>query len=171
MLTGKIAMRRAHLLWVSVLCLVLAGCASGPSPSAGAGWSTAPTRHMSTISVRLRVKLQHYYRDWAGVPYAYGGATKHGIDCSAFVQQALAATRGIRVPRTTLRQSRRGDRIPTSQLRVGDLVFFRIGSGRHVGIYMGNRRFMHASSSIGVTISNLDNIYWRHHFWQARRMP
>lgn len=154
-----------NLFWLSLLCLILAGCAGTPTPDriGSDAASSAPSN-------RLRVALKQYYHQWAGVPYLYGGETRRGIDCSAFVQQAVAATRSLSLPRTTLRQSQRGYRIPARQLRVGDLVFFRTGGGRHVGIYIGSNRFIHASSSAGVTISSLNNIYWRRHFWQARRL-
>lgn len=125
---------------------------------------------LSATERRQLARLRNYFLSWAGVPYRYGGTSRHGIDCSAFVKQAVSATEGVHLPRTTLAQARDGRRIGRSQLRIGDLVFFRIGRGHHVGIYMGNDRFMHASSSIGVTISSLDNHYWQRHFWQARRL-
>ena len=64
-----------------------------------------------------------------------------------------------------------GKRIRRSQLRAGDLVFFKTGwAKRHVGIYSGSGRFIHASTSKGVISSQLDSDYWRKHFWQARRV-
>lgn len=170
---------RLYRLMLSLLVgLLLGACASQPAPQSGHGfagasgpaWAMAPAQGLTAPQQRLRTRLHAYYRQWAGVPYEYGGTSRNGIDCSAFVQQTLATVKGVRLPRTTRRQARRGRRIAPAQLRIGDLVFFRIAGGRHVGIYIGNGRFMHASSSEGVTISRLDNIYWRRHFWQARRV-
>ena len=69
------------------------------------------------------------------------------------------------LPRTTEQQSRMGQRINRQQLRPGDLVFFR--NGRHVGIYLEENKFLHASTTRGVMISNMDNSYWSRHFWKA----
>src|SRR5699024_12817336 len=118
------------------------GCGGTTPPPAAAGFVAADSANMSPQLARLK----DYFIAWAGVPYQYGGTSRHGIDCSAFVQQALAATEGLSLPRTSLAQARRGRRIPRSRLRVGDLVFFHTGSGRHVGIYVGDGRFMHAST-------------------------
>lgn len=157
---------------IGLLCLTLAGCAGNPPPPAGAAATLAartPT-NLPPATRQQRARLRNYFLSWVGVPYQYGGTTRHGIDCSAFVKQAVATTEGVRLPRTSVAQARSGYRIPRSQLHIGDLVFFRIGGGHHVGIYMGDSRFMHASSSVGVTISSLHNNYWQRHFWQARRV-
>lgn len=163
-----------NLVCIGLFCLFLAGCAGGPSPHAvdtsAQDFSTRYSTNQSPTARQQQARLRSYFLSWAGVPYLYGGTTRHGIDCSAFVKQAVATTEGVRLPRTTVAQSRRGYRIPRSQLRIGDLVFFRTGGSHHVGIYVGNSRFMHASSSVGVTVSSLDNSYWRRHFWQARRL-
>lgn len=165
---------RCNLACIGLLCLTLAGCASGPSPHAfdtsAQNFGTRHASDMTPVTRQERARLRNYFLAWAGVPYQYGGTSRNGIDCSAFVKQAVATTEGVYLPRTSVAQSRRGRRIPRSQLRIGDLVFFRTGGSHHVGIYMGNSRFMHASSSVGVTISSLDNSYWRRHFWQARRL-
>ncbi len=68
-------------------------------------------------------------------------------------------------------QRKLGFAVKKSQLKVGDLLFFKTGwSSRHVGIYIGNNEFMHASTSQGVMISSLDNSYWKQKYWQARRL-
>lgn len=154
----------------ALLCLALVGCAGSPvQPShiAAGAWPGSASYPASP----LRRALGRYYHAWAGVPYEYGGTTKSGIDCSAFVRQTVAHVSDLSLPRTTGAQVMRGRAIPRSALRTGDLVFFRTGGSQHVGIYLGNGRFMHASSSVGVTISRMNNIYWRRHFWQARRLP
>lgn len=100
---------------------------------------------------------------WYGVRYKYGGEDEDGIDCSAFVQRLYAQVFCTDLLRTALQQFRncRLELNPDS-LREGDLVFFRTKGRRisHVGIYLSNGYFVHASYSNGVTISSLRNRYW-----------
>jgi len=107
-----------------------------------------------------------------GAPYRYGGNTPRGFDCSGLVQYSYARA-GVRLPRSTdgLRRSTR----PISQgsLRRGDLVFFNQEGKRssHVGIYLGNNKFVHApSSGKAVNISTFGDRYWQRHFAGARRV-
>lgn len=100
-----------------------------------------------------------------------GGMSKKGIDCSGLVYVTYLSRLGMHVPRSTELQSSVGIPVKQSQLQPGDLVFFKTGlKQRHVGIYMGNKRFLHASSSRGVTVSRLDNVYWSRSYWKARRV-
>lgn len=111
------------------------------------------------------------FREWRGTPYRLGGNSKSGIDCSAFVQQTLATHFQIKAPRTTAQQVNMGEEVERSSPKVGDLLFFRTGySTRHVGFYLGSGKFLHASTRVGVTISRLDDTYWRKTFWQVRRV-
>jgi len=111
------------------------------------------------------------YKSWKGTPYRLGGKSKRGIDCSAFVQVGYSDVFNRLLPRTTGEQARMGRWIPRAEAKEGDLVFFKTGrSLRHVGIYLGNSEFLHASTSRGVMISRLDNPYWRQAFWQMRRV-
>ncbi|MCM2131017.1 C40 family peptidase [Larsenimonas rhizosphaerae] len=127
---------------------------------------TSPVVQWSTI----RDSLMSEYDEWSGTPYRYGGESRSGIDCSALVQQIFSNSFDIDLPRTTLGQVLEGDKISKTALKPGDLVFFRPYRGdRHVGIYVGDGYFMHASSSSGVRLSRLDNPYWTRHYWQARR--
>jgi cell wall-associated NlpC family hydrolase len=112
---------------------------------------------------------QHH--EWHGTPYRYGGLSKHGVDCSGFVYLTFRNMFSISLPRSTEQQSNTGVHISQTQLHAGDLVFFRTGfSKTHVGIYLDKRRFLHASTSKGVMISNMDNAYWRDKFWKAQRI-
>jgi cell wall-associated NlpC family hydrolase len=111
------------------------------------------------------------FREWRGTPYRLGGNSRNGIDCSAFVQQTLDTQFNIKAPRTTAQQANMGDEVPRNALKVGDLLFFRTGySTRHVGFYLGGGQFLHASTKVGVTISRLDDLYWRKTFWKVRRV-
>jgi len=120
---------------------------------------------------RLATVFYGLFREWKGVPYRYGGTTKQGIDCSAFVAHTFRHGLGVELPRTVRAQSRRGQRIDRDELSMGDLLFFRTGrSSEHVGIYLERGEFMHASRRRGVMISRLSNRYWRAKFVQARRV-
>tara|TARA_B100001079_G_scaffold59429_1_gene50275 strand:+ start:472 stop:1083 length:612 start_codon:yes stop_codon:yes gene_type:complete len=182
---------RQQLLAACLITLLLSGCAGtarvGGAPQAP-GTSPGPQRQtasahdeqtwleagasgLAMARDKLRAALHSVYDSWAGTPYRYGGESRHGVDCSSFVQQTLDQVESFELPRTTVQQARIGLSVPKTELRTGDLVFFKTGRlSRHVGIYMGQGRFMHASSSAGVTISRLDNVYWRHHYWQSRRV-
>ena len=121
--------------------------------------------------IYINESLDNFYKEWKGVRYKYGGNSKRGIDCSAFIQKAYKQTLNIKIPRTTLLQSKVGKKIDKSQLQYGDLVFFKTGkNSRHVGIYTEDGKFMHASSSKGVTISKLENIYFNKHYWKSTRI-
>lgn len=148
-------------------CLVavglLAGCASSPPAPSG------DTRQ-GPESSRIVQALHAQHEDWAGTPYRLGGASRRGIDCSAFVQTTFRQHFDQSLPRSTARQATLGRQVARSDMRPGDLVFFRTGGKtRHVGIYVDDGRFLHASTSQGVTFSHLDNPYWRDAWWMARR--
>ncbi|WP_238714763.1 MULTISPECIES: C40 family peptidase [Tenebrionibacter/Tenebrionicola group] len=103
--------------------------------------------------------------------YKWGGMNTAGIDCSALMQKIFQRGLAKNLPRTTAEQIKQGQRISVSDLRPGDLVFFQTKPHtRHVGVYIGEEKFIHASSSMGVTMSSLENNYWIHHFEAARRI-
>ncbi|BDH45159.1 bifunctional murein DD-endopeptidase/murein LD-carboxypeptidase [Salmonella enterica subsp. enterica serovar Choleraesuis] len=119
----------------------------------------------------VKSRLMDQYASWKGVRYRLGGSTRSGIDCSAFVQRTFREQFGLELPRSTSEQQDMGRSVSRSKLRTGDLVLFRAGStGRHVGIYIGNNQFVHASTSSGVTISNLSEPYWNKRYNAARRV-
>lgn len=102
--------------------------------------------------------------EWFGTRYKLGGSTKDGIDCSALMQVFFTSLYGISLPRTAREQYSLARKISTTELKEGDLVFFNtIGGVSHVGMYLQNNKFVHASSG-GVTISDLNEDYWLHHF-------
>jgi lipoprotein Spr len=122
-------------------------------------------------NVDVKSKIMDQYADWKGVRYRLGGETKRGIDCSAFVQRTFREQFGMDLPRSTYEQEDLGKKIQRTKLRAGDLVLFRAGStGRHVGIYLGNDQFVHASTSNGVMISKLSDNYWNKRYREARRV-
>lgn len=104
-------------------------------------------------------------------PYQFGANELYRMDCSAFVQRVFQVN-GIRLPRSTAEQSRVGVQVEVKNLMPGDLVFFttyRPGPS-HVGIYIGNGRFVHASERNGITINRMDEPYWSRRFIFARRI-
>lgn len=113
-------------------------------------------------------KINNVYRNWAGTRYRLGGTTKSGIDCSAFVQVVMNKALHKNLPRATVGQKTVGKAIPKSALKAGDLVFFR--QNKHVGVYIGNGKFVHSGSSTGVTTSSLSNSYWSKNYTQSRRV-
>lgn len=109
--------------------------------------------------------LFSFIDDWFGTRYRLGGSTKKGIDCSALTSSLLLAVYGFVVPRTARQQYKATEHISKDQLKEGDLVFFNTHGGvSHVGIYLDNDYFVHASSSQGVTISSLDDSYYARRF-------
>lgn len=122
-----------------------------------------------TAEYRVKEMLYQQFREWEGTPYLYGGSTKRGIDCSALVQRIFASAFELNVPRSTYYQVKIGEKVDRKKLEVLDLVFFKLETGRHVGIYLGDGKFIHASTSMGVIISTLENPYWSRNYWTARR--
>ena len=107
---------------------------------------------------------------WYGAPYRYGGTTKDGIDCSAFVESIFMSAFGITLPRTAREQYKVTRHISRTELQEGDLLFFNTRGGvSHVGIYLQNNKFVHASVS-GVTISDMFEPYYVRHFIAAGRV-
>lgn len=118
-------------------------------------------------------KLQSRYDSWQGVNHKIGGLSREGVDCSGFVQLTYSEEFNIPLPRTTNKQSQMGTSIKKEHLKAGDLVFFKIpkqGKMYHVGIYLENIFFLHASTSAGVTVSNLNYSYWAKNYWKAQRV-
>ena len=131
--------------------------------------STSPPKQSDGVLAAL----YQQHSEWRGTPYRLGGYDRSGIDCSGFVALTMADLFAVSLPRTTLHQSKLTPKVSASQLQTGDLVFFKIpGQGKtyHVGIYLEQGRFLHASTSRGVMISALTLDYWSRNFWQAVRI-
>jgi hypothetical protein len=108
--------------------------------------------------------------EWYGTKYKLGGTTKSGIDCSALMQTFYTSIFNISIPRTAREQYIFSKKISRTEIREGDLVFFNtIGGVSHVGMYLQNNKFIHASKN-GVTISDLYEDYWLKHFVGAGRI-
>ena len=110
---------------------------------------------------------------WLGVPYRYGGMDRRGVDCSGFVFAVYQNAYGVQIPRSTAGQLAGLPKRNRSKARTGDLVFFRINDRKisHVGIYLGQSYFMHASTSRGVVVNSLDEPYYAPRYRKARKVP
>lgn len=109
--------------------------------------------------------LLEHIDEWYGTRYRYGGTTKSGIDCSAFVQAVYLSAFAMSLPRTARDQYRQSRIISATEMKTGDLVFFNTTGGiSHVGIYLQNNKFIHASTSYGVTISDMFDPYYLRRF-------
>ncbi|MGL5053205.1 MAG: C40 family peptidase [Cetobacterium sp.] len=118
------------------------------------------------------VKILDFHDAWNGTQYKYGGTTQNGVDCSGLMQILYREQFCIELPRTTWNMSKKGVEIKkNSEWEVGDLLFYKIGRKkvRHVGVYIGENRFLHASTSKGVIISEISS-YWRDNLWQVRKI-
>lgn len=154
------------------LGLLLGGCASAPPAPAPAVNSKPLSTPVSLDNSKwVKARLYAQLKEWRGVRYREGGLSKRGVDCSGFVQLTFRSRLGVRVPRSTELLEDAGRQIRVRDLRAGDLVFFKTGLFKHhVGIYIENGKFIHASTSKGVTLSSLNNVYWSQHYWKSVRL-
>lgn len=160
-------------LVIALAVATLAACSSNVEASLSTKAATpnqlakqSPIQTQSKNSDAAKVLAA--YRGWAGTRYRLGGTTKAGVDCSAFVRAAMNTAFNLHLPRSTAEQKYSGKAISKSDLRPGDLVFFR--KNHHVGIYIGGGKFVHASSSRGVMTSSLSEKYWTRNYTQSRRV-
>jgi cell wall-associated NlpC family hydrolase len=128
----------------------------------------------SPVEELTNLRLLVFMDQWYGAPYHYGGSNKDGIDCSAFASLLISSVYDVnQLPRVSADQYRSSRRVSKKDLREGDLVFFHtLGKGHrvtHVGVYLYNNRFVHASIA-GVQISNLSEGYYMHHYVGAGRV-
>jgi cell wall-associated NlpC family hydrolase len=163
----------ARLAGTAMLALGLAACSSRP-PQAEAPPATTHVRPSQSGDAFQATSVTIRALGLVGTPYRYGGNTPDsGFDCSGLVTYVFADMLDLRLPRTSRELARvQGPKIAPERLSSGDLVFF--GSGAdvwHVGIYVGEGRFVHAPSTGGtVRLDALDNPYWQRHYSGAKRV-
>lgn len=126
-----------------------------------------------TIAGVSQFEIMNEIMGWLGTPYHFGGSTRKGIDCSSFTQQIYRSIANIMLPRTARSQINVGERISKKNLQFGDLIFFNTRRRvfvSHVGIYLGDDLFAHASSRYGVYIGSLKSTYYNKRFIEGRRL-
>ena len=105
------------------------------------------------------------------MPYILGGSSYKGVDCSSFMQIVYKDYFDITLPRNTREQMKTGRAVKRRNISLGDMVFFKTGRNTfHVGVMINSEQFMHASTSSGVIISNIQNRYWADAYLTARRV-
>jgi murein DD-endopeptidase / murein LD-carboxypeptidase len=109
---------------------------------------------------------------WLGTPYKYGGMSKSGIDCSGFTLNVYKESCNIKLNRSAADQVNNVYLIDKDKLKFGDLVFFKISGNKvsHVGIYINDSKFVHASTKKGVTISDLNDAYYKKYFYKGGKI-
>ena len=161
-----------RILFIAVYLVLLSACSSAPYHDSGVSKLPGPQARVDMRdSEQIQKILNQQYQDWRDVKHSMGGTSKKGIDCSGLVYETYRTRFGVAVPRTTEKQSKMGHAVKKQQLKAGDLVFFKTGVfKRHVGMYIERGEFLHVSSRKGVTISSLDDAYWKSAYWKARRI-
>ena len=173
---GMIGLKR----WLILLTLGMFFTSCGVVKRGTIPWetSTTPTGAVATTPVNMnrsdravRSRLDNAYSDWKGTRYVLGGTSSRGIDCSAFMQVVFKDYLNHELPRTTRQQMELGQSVRKRNIKIGDMVFFRTGRDTyHVGVMINSEQFLHASTSNGVTISNLQNQYWQSTYLTTRRV-
>ncbi|MDX1636739.1 MAG: NlpC/P60 family protein [Balneolaceae bacterium] len=157
-----------------VMALLLTACGISQRtvrPAGGTASPSPPAAYAVNRYDAARVSLMQAYRDWKGTPYRLGGRSASGVDCSSFVSIIFDEYFGIDLPYHTRRQLNKGQSIRRRSIRTGDLVFFKTGRRTfHVGIMVRGGEFLHASTSEGVTLSNIHDQYWSSRYLGARRV-
>lgn len=143
-----------------------------------ASLSRAAESHTESLLSSFGLNEQRFteeVKEYLGIPYRKGGTTKKGMDCSGFARTIYDRLLGIDLPQSSADQfhSRELDKIDTRELQTGDLVFFGGGKKKkrinHVGVYLSDGQFIHASTSEGVMVSSLSDTYWRKRYVGSKR--
>lgn len=169
-----------HWIITGVLLLLLVSCKTTTVHHATSSGSVAPGRHLSPVritKVSQAVGSQEILMQGMsliGTPYRYGGNSRdQGFDCSGMVRYVYQQALNVPLPRTARDIAAVSQKIPLSRLQVGDLVFFNTNGQpySHVGLYIGQGKFIHAPSSNGVIrTASLDQIYFKQRLTDVRTL-
>lgn len=168
-------MKNIHsILLAGLLSLMLGSCRTIAPSYDYRELARASLRMGMDIDMKDNHALYVASSQWLGVPYRIGGTSKRGVDCSGFTSSVYQEVYRKKLRRSSNEQRKKDCRkIKKRKLREGDLVFFHNGKKKkeatHVGIYLKDNRFIHASTSRGVIISNLDEEYWKKHWLSGGR--
>lgn len=123
------------------------------------------------VNATTNTKLYQFVYEWLGTPYRLGGDSKRGIDCSKFSLALYENVFNTTIGYNSRNQYTNVTPVRKNDLQAGDLVFFKIRSKSitHVGVYLGDDKFAHASSSKGVMVSNLNEAYWKRYYYNGGR--
>lgn len=164
-----------HTFFIGMAILFLSGCKTVRS-----SFSEAEMHEIVQAANKLNMYIDYddnhqlYIEaaSWLGTPYKYGGNSRNGIDCSAFTQNIYHDVYHKKIARRSIDQMKKSckKRIRKRKLKEGDLVFFGSAGNKrrcsHVGIYLKDKKFIHASTSKGVMVSSLHQKYWKK-YWLA----
>ncbi|MDE5659959.1 MAG: C40 family peptidase [Muribaculaceae bacterium] len=165
----KGTLRRLSLPLLIAAALIAGGCSSAKRATTGRNTPTQsqPTTVKVVPSTERQVsELVKEARKWIGTPYAYGGHTRgKGTDCSGMIMELFLKVYDLKLPRSSAMQREYARKVDYDRMMPGDLVFFSTSKNssrvNHVGLYIGDNRMIHASSSRGVMESNLAENYWK----------
>ena len=166
-------MMRCYTFGALVLFVAMMGCTSYPRyRTGGVERPMEVVLTDSTLSTNDYIRLGLILQDYLGKPYRGKSIFVRGVDCSLFAREVFKQFHEIELPRTVHEQYKAGREIPYGHLAFGDLVFFRTERNKvsHVGIYVGDNRFIHASTSRGVIISSMNEKYWAQRYAGGRRV-
>lgn len=164
-------MRVLFLLMLVVFLFAFSGCMSKSTVSYYPHQKNSAKKSQAEQNKEVTEALRKYFTSWQGTRYSLGGLSRKGVDCSGLTLLTYKELFGRDLPRTVQEQAEEGTKISKAALQAGDLVFFKTGAfQRHVGIYLKEDLFFHASPTKGVMISSLNNAYWQKKFWQAQRL-
>jgi cell wall-associated NlpC family hydrolase len=165
------ALRHAAIVAIALVLLPRPGLAAQP---ATASTHARAVEHPVARVLQSAQDLAIYALGLIGVDYRYGGSSpEHGLDCSGLVRYVFQEVVGVTLPRTAREMARLGGRVAPGDLQAGDLVFFNTRSSpfSHVGIYLGDDRFIHAPHRGGeVEIVTMSQRYWQQRYDGARRL-
>jgi cell wall-associated NlpC family hydrolase len=172
--------RRNNIAWQGVflfLALIFIGCHTSKKTTGSSG-DKANSSVTSCVAALLAVpekdlkdkKLYRFVCDWYGTPYKYGGCDRKGTDCSCFTNVLYSSVYQKKLPRTAGEMYKDCDRI--NSVKEGDLVFFKTNGKdvSHVGVFLRNNKFVHASTSKGVIINDLNDAYYKKSFYAYGRL-
>ena len=163
-------------LGLFVLSVFMSACHAKKEAAATALERSSTAKYAALIGIPedelKNKKLVHFLDEWYGVPYKYGSDDKHGIDCSHLTCKIMNDVYGKKVSGTAGDMEKISEHVKQSKMKEGDLVFFKIESTKvsHVGVYVANSHFIHASSKRGVMISDLNEAYFKKYYYTAGRI-
>lgn len=164
----------SHIAMLTFLVIGFSSCATVAPKADYKALAKASIRLGMDISYEDNHKLYIEASEWIGTPYRSGGQSKHGTDCSGLTTHLYRKVYRIKLDRSSDQQCRQSKKVMKRNLREGDLVFFSTQNSSkkvgHVGVYLKDGKFIHASSSRGVIVSRLNEPYYEKHWIQGGRI-